>query len=85
MNIIYMLVYFCKKLYMYAFQSRSSMMFNVENIYLPKLKRQALIFYTLKVCNEGTIEGECHLLFTCLVYSAIHARYDDILRGSDNF
>ena len=36
-----------------------------------------------KVCNEGMVEDECHLLFTCSAYSAIRARYDDILRGSD--
>ena len=38
-----------------------------------------------KICNEGMVEDECHLLFTCLAYSAIRSRYDDILRGSDNF
>ena len=37
-----------------------------------------------KVCNEGMVEDECHLLFTCSAYSAIRSRYDDILRGSDN-
>ena len=37
-----------------------------------------------KVCNEAMIEDECHLFFTCLTYSAIRSRYQDILRGSDN-
>ena len=37
-----------------------------------------------KVCNEGMVEDECHSLFTCSTYSAIRARYDDILRGNDN-
>ena len=37
-----------------------------------------------KVCNEGMVEDECHLLFTCSTYSAIRSRYVDILRGSDN-
>ena len=37
-----------------------------------------------KVCNEGMVENECHLLFTCSAYSAIHSRYVGILRGSDN-
>ena len=39
---------------------------------------------TCKVCNEGMVEDECHLLFTCSTYSAIHSRYADVLRGSDN-
>ena len=39
---------------------------------------------TCKVCNEGMVEDECHLLFTCLTYSAIRSRYVDILRGSEN-
>ena len=39
---------------------------------------------TCKVCNEGMVEDECHLLFTCSTYSAIGSRYADILRGSDN-
>ena len=39
---------------------------------------------TCKVCNEGMVEDECHLLFTCSTYSAIRSRYADILRGSDN-
>ena len=39
---------------------------------------------TCKVCNGGMVEDECHLLFTCLTYSAICSRYADILRGSDN-
>ena len=38
----------------------------------------------LKTCNEGMVEDECHLLFTCSTYSAILSRYADILRGSDN-
>ena len=37
-----------------------------------------------KVCNEGVVEGECHLLFAWSAYSAIRSRYDNILRGSDN-
>ena len=37
-----------------------------------------------KVCNEGMVEDECHLLFTCSTYSAIRSRYVDILRGNDN-
>ena len=37
-----------------------------------------------KVCNEGMVTDECHLLFTCSTYSAIRSRYVDILRGSDN-
>ena len=37
-----------------------------------------------KVCNEGMVEDECHLLFTCPAYSAICSSYDDILRGSDH-
>ena len=37
-----------------------------------------------KVCNEGMVEDECHLLFTCSAYSAIRSRYDDILRVGDN-
>ena len=44
---------------------------------LPNLK-------TYKVCNEGMVEHECHLLLTCSTYSAIRSRYADILRGSDN-
>ena len=39
---------------------------------------------TCKMCNEGMVEDECHLLFTCLTYSAIHSRYVDVLGGSDN-
>ena len=26
------------------------------------------------LCNEGTVEDECHLLFTCSAYSAIRSR-----------
>ena len=37
-----------------------------------------------KVCNEGMVEDECHLLFTCSAYSAICSKYVDILRGIDN-
>ena len=37
-----------------------------------------------KVCTEGMVEDECHLMFTCLAYSAIRSRYVDILRGSGN-
>ena len=37
-----------------------------------------------KICNEVMVEDECHLLFTCPIYSAIRSRYDDILRGCDN-
>ena len=37
-----------------------------------------------RVCNEGMVEDECHLLFTYSTYSAIHSRYVDILRGSVN-
>ena len=36
-----------------------------------------------KVCNEGMVEDDCHLLFTCSAYSAIRSRYVDTLR-SDN-
>ena len=43
-----------------------------------------LLLNACKVFNEGMVEDECHLLFTCSAYSAIRARYDDILRGSDN-
>ena len=39
---------------------------------------------TCRVCNEGMVEDECHLLFTCSTYSAIRSRYANILRGSDN-
>ena len=39
---------------------------------------------TCKVCNQGMVEDECHMLFTCSKYSAISSRYADILRGSDN-
>ena len=39
---------------------------------------------TCKVCNEGMVEDECHLLFTCSIYTAICSRYVDILRASDN-
>ena len=39
---------------------------------------------TCKVCNQGMVEDECHLLFTRLTYSAIRSRYANILRGSDN-
>ena len=39
---------------------------------------------TFKVCNEGMVEDECHLIFTCSAYNAIRSRYVDILRGSDN-
>ena len=35
---------------------------------------------TCKVGNEGMVEDECHLLFTCSAYSAIRSRYVDILR-----
>ena len=42
-------------------------------------------FATCKVhCNEGMVEDGYHLLFTCSTYNAIHSRYDDILRESDN-
>ena len=37
-----------------------------------------------KVCNEVMVKDKCQLLFTCLSYSAICVRYDDILRGRDN-
>ena len=30
------------------------------------------------------MKDECHFLFTRSIYSAIHSRYVDILRGSDN-
>ena len=39
---------------------------------------------TCKVCNEGMVEDECHLLFTYSTYSAIRSRYADIPGGSDN-
>ena len=37
-----------------------------------------------KVCKEGLVEDEYHLLFTCSTYSAIHESYDDILSGGDD-
>ena len=37
-----------------------------------------------KVCKEGLVEDEYHLLFTCSTYSAIRESYDDILRGCDD-
>ena len=37
-----------------------------------------------KVCKEGLVEDEYHLLFTCSAYSAIRESYDDILRGGDD-
>ena len=42
------------------------------------------ILKACKVWNEGMVEDECHLLFTCLAYSAIRSSYVDILGGSDN-
>ena len=39
---------------------------------------------TCKVCKEGLVEDEYHLLFTCSPYSAIRESYDDILRGGDD-
>ena len=36
---------------------------------------------TCKVCNEGLVEDEYHLFFTCSTYNAIRESYDDILRG----
>ena len=39
---------------------------------------------TCKVCDEGMVEDECHLIFTCSTYNAIRSTYADILRGSDN-
>ena len=39
---------------------------------------------TCKVCKEGLVEDEYHLLFTCSAYSAIRESYNDILRGGDN-
>ena len=39
---------------------------------------------TWKVCKEGQVEDEYHLLFKCFGYSAIRGIYDDILRGVDN-
>ena len=41
-------------------------------------------YKTCKVCKEGLVEDEYHLLFTCSAYSAIHESYDDILRGGDD-
>ena len=37
-----------------------------------------------KVCKEGLVEDEYHLLFTCSTYSAIHESYDDIISGGDD-
>ena len=37
-----------------------------------------------KVCKEGLVEDEYHLLFTCSAYSAIRESYDDILRRDDD-
>ena len=37
-----------------------------------------------KVCVEGLVEDEYHLLFTCVAFSAIRKSYDDILRGDDD-
>ena len=37
-----------------------------------------------KVCKEGLVEDEYHLLFTFSTYSAIHESYDDILREGDD-
>ena len=34
-----------------------------------------------KVCKEGLVEDEYHLLFTCSTYSIIRERYDDTLRA----
>ena len=39
---------------------------------------------TCKICNEGPVEDEYHLLFICSAYSVIRERFDDILRGCDN-
>ena len=33
-----------------------------------------------KVCKEGLVEDEYHLLFTCIAYSSNCASYDDTLR-----
>ena len=37
-----------------------------------------------KVCDEGLVENEYHLLFTCSTYNVIRESYDDILRGGDD-
>ena len=37
-----------------------------------------------KVCKEGLIEDEYHLLFTCSAYSAIRESYGDILSGGND-
>ena len=37
-----------------------------------------------KVCKEGLVEDEYHLLYICSPYSAIRESYDDILRGDDD-
>ena len=34
-----------------------------------------------KVCKEGLVEDEYHLLITCSACSTIRESYDDILRG----
>ena len=39
---------------------------------------------TCKVCKEGLVEDEYHLLFTCSAYSAIRESYDERLRVGDN-
>ena len=39
---------------------------------------------TCKVCKEGLVEDEYHLLFTCSTYNTIRESYDDILRGGDD-
>jgi hypothetical protein len=36
---------------------------------------------TCKICNQGIVEDEYHLLFTCPAYTMIRERFDDILRG----
>ena len=46
-----------------------------------RLAHDKSIFMIEKVRNEGMVEDECHLLFTCLTYSSIRSRYADILRG----
>ena len=40
-----------------------------------------------KVCEQGLVKDEYHLLFTCSTYnfiSVICKNYDDILRGDDD-
>ena len=54
------------------------------DIEVASLHQNASNLKTYKICNEGPVEYEYHLLFICSTYNVIQERFDDILRRCDN-